>query len=228
MRRVDCEILAPKALSSPAANPRKGENVNPRPPALGPAAAYAHDHPPVRDINRDLQQKMSPGQRLADRVASVVGSWPFIIIQSTILAAWIAVNVYLVVMEQLHPGYLRAWDPYPFILLNLMLSFQAAYTGPVVMMSQNRQSEKDRMMAQSDYEVNQKAEEEIEVVMKHLVHQDRLILDAIARLEALQATPPVEAAAVRIEEILRRIEVSDRRVVEALERRRGGADRAGA
>ncbi|MBI1798165.1 MAG: DUF1003 domain-containing protein [Candidatus Eisenbacteria bacterium] len=171
---------------------------------------------------------MSPGQRLADRVASVVGSWPFIIIQSTILAAWIAVNVYLVVMEQLHPGYLRAWDPYPFILLNLMLSFQAAYTGPVVMMSQNRQSEKDRMMAQSDYEVNQKAEEEIEVVMKHLVHQDRLILDAIARLEALQATPPVEAAAVRIEEILRRIEVSDRRVVEALERRRGGADRAGA
>jgi len=91
--------------------------------------------------------------------------------------------------------------------MNLVLSFQAAYTGPVVMMSQNRQGEKDRLMAQHDYEINQKAEEELEVVMDHLEHQDRLILDAIARLEALQVTPPVREIADKLEEVLKRVEL---------------------
>jgi len=152
----------------------------------GPAAQYRHDHPPVRNINEVAAQSMTLGQRVADRVATAVGSWPFIIVQSLLLCLWMAVNIYLAVMMRSHPGFLKSWDPYPFILLNLVLSFQAAYTGPVVMMSQNRQNEKDRLAAQNDYEINKKAEEEIEVILKHLVHQDQLILEATKRIEELQ------------------------------------------
>src|SRR5207247_9265131 len=108
--------------------------------------------------------------------------------------------------------------PCPFRLLNLIVSVQAAYTGPVVMMSQNRQTEKDRLMAQHDYEINLKAEEELEVVMDHLEHQDRLILDAIARLEALQVTPPVREIADKLEEVLKRVELNDQRVIALLAR----------
>ena len=181
---------------------------------LGPAARYTHDHPPVRNVLHEHEKELSVGQRVADRVAAAVGSWPFIISQSIVLVAWIAANVYLAVMIRQHPGFLKAWDPYPFILLNLVLSFQAAYTGPVVMMSQNRQSEKDRLMAQNDYDVNQKAEQEICLIMEHLTHQDRLILDAIRRLEALQVTPPVKEIADKIDEILKRMEQNDQRITD--------------
>ena len=152
----------------------------------GPAARYRHDHPQVRSAVEVIAEKQTLGQRVADRVALVVGGWPFIIVQSVLLMFWMGFNVYLAIMEHTHPGFLRAWDPYPFILLNLVLSFQAAYTGPVVMMSQNRQSEKDRLTAQNDYQIDSKAEEEIKVIMEHLVHQDDMILDALARIEDLQ------------------------------------------
>jgi uncharacterized membrane protein len=82
-----------------------------------------------------------------------MGSWSFIIAQSVILAIWMALNV---------TAYVQHWDPYPFILLNLALSFQAAYSAPFIMMSQNRQAELDRNAARHDYEVNLKAELEIE------------------------------------------------------------------
>lgn len=95
------------------------------------------------------------GQRVADWVAATVGSWRFIIIQSVLLVIWIVLNV---------TGYVLQWDPYPFILLNLALSFQAAYTAPIIMMSQNRQSEVDRLHAEFDYRVNVKAELEIEAL----------------------------------------------------------------
>lgn len=98
---------------------------------------------------------LTPGERLADAVVATVGSWRFIIIQSSLLALWIMLNV---------TAYLHHWDPYPFILLNLMLSFQAAYTAPIIMMSQNRQSATDRQEAKHDYEVNLKAELEIELL----------------------------------------------------------------
>jgi uncharacterized membrane protein len=88
-------------------------------------------------------------------VAATVGSWRFIIIQSCLLAVWIALNA---------TGLLLKWDPYPFILLNLALSFQAAYTAPIIMMSQNRQSEIDRQHAEFDYRVNVKAELEIDAL----------------------------------------------------------------
>jgi uncharacterized membrane protein len=188
----------------------------------GPCAIYTHEHAPVQNVNVQHEKAMSVGQR-ADRVAAAVGSWPFIIIQSLLLTLWMSVNVYLVVMATLHPGFLKAWDPYPFILLNLVLSFQAAYTGPVVMMSQNRQSEKDRLAAEEDYLINQKAEEEIEVMMNHLVHQDTLIVDAIRRLEALQVTPPVQELATQIQDILVRLDAQDQRLLALLEKMENAA-----
>jgi len=110
------------------------------------------------------------GQRVADCVAATVGSWHFIIAQSVILALWIALNVVAIIAH---------WDPYPFILLNLILSFQAAYTAPIIMMSQNRQYEIDHRHAEHDYHVNVKAELEIE-----LLHQkiDMLREQEVARL----------------------------------------------
>jgi len=92
--------------------------------------------------------KLTAGQRVADTVAATMGSWTFIIIQSVILLIWIILNV---------TAYVQQWDPYPFILLNLALSFQAAYAAPFIMMSQNRQQDIDRQAAENDYKVNIKA-----------------------------------------------------------------------
>ncbi len=99
------------------------------------------------------------GAKIADWVAATMGSWKFIIIQSALFLIWVALNV---------TAYMRHWDPYPFILLNLVLSFQAAYAAPIIMMSQNRQAEIDRRAAQNDYSVNTKAELEIELLHQKL------------------------------------------------------------
>lgn len=159
----------------------------------GPAWLFRHDHPPVRNVNDMLAARLTVGQRVADRVTDALGSWPFIICQSLILAAWLGVNTYLALMATLHPDWLKAWDPYPFILLNLVLSFQAAYTGPVVMMSQNRAAARDRLQAQQDYEVNVKAEQELETVLAQLAHQEALLNEVLGRLRG-EAPPPAEAA----------------------------------
>ena len=90
------------------------------------------------------------------------------------LTIWITLNVI---------AWIEHWDPYPFILLNLALSFQAAYAAPIIMMSQNRQASKDRLMAEHDYNVNTKAEEELKSVMQHLEAQDDLMLAILHRLE---------------------------------------------
>ena len=135
---------------------------------------FKHQHPPVIDVNAVADERMTIGQRIADGVAATVGSWRFIIIQSCILAMWLALNI---------TGIVFRWDPYPFILLNLMLSFQAAYAAPFVMMSQNRQSEKDRLTAQNDYLINCKGEEEVRFLMDHLDHQDTVLLQLVKRIE---------------------------------------------
>jgi uncharacterized membrane protein len=106
----------------------------------------------ARNVAEEFEDHLTLGQRIADRVAETMGSWTFIIIQSTILVAWIVLNV---------TAWIKAWDLYPFILLNLGLSFQAAYAAPIIMMSQNRQAEKDRLQTRNDYEVDMKAEMEI-------------------------------------------------------------------
>lgn len=99
--------------------------------------------------------QLTHGQRIADQVAAMMGSWRFIIIQTSILVVWIVLNV---------TAFALHWDPYPFILLNLALSFQAAYAAPFIMMSQNRQQDIDRREAESDYRINIKAELEIELL----------------------------------------------------------------
>jgi uncharacterized membrane protein len=98
----------------------------------------------------------SVGERFADSVARVLGSWPFIIAQTVFVIIWMMLNVV---------GWVRHWDAYPFILLNLLFSVQAAYAAPVIMMSQNRQADRDRFQAQADYTTNVKSETEIEQLM---------------------------------------------------------------
>lgn len=135
---------------------------------------HSHRHPPVININKIHAEKLTTGERIADKLAAVMGSWPFIIVQSVLLAIWIALNV---------AAYIHHWDPYPFILLNLALSFQAAYAAPVTMMPQNRQAAKNRLMAEQDYEVNLKAEDELKSIMMHLEQQDEVMLDMLRRME---------------------------------------------
>ncbi|HEX8905546.1 MAG TPA: DUF1003 domain-containing protein [Longimicrobiaceae bacterium] len=127
---------------------------------------FQHDHPPVVNVNEVEQEQLTRGQRIADAVAARMGSWGFIITQSLILAVWFVLNTVAMV---------RHWDPYPFILMNLVLSTQAAYAAPIIMMSQNRQAEHDRLLAQNDFEVNRKAEIEVAAVLEHLAAQDRAL-----------------------------------------------------
>ena len=136
---------------------------------------FKHDHPAVINVNEVADERLTLGQRIADGVASTMGSWKFIITQSIVLASWITLNVIALVNH---------WDPYPFILLNLMLSFEAAYAAPFIMMSQNRQADKDRLMAESDYHCNIKGEVEIRNTMDHLDHQDSVIVQILQRMEA--------------------------------------------
>ncbi|WP_421759516.1 DUF1003 domain-containing protein [Devosia sp.] len=126
----------------------------------------------LRHINPD-QLPRTTGEFLADRIAAIMGSWRFIIVQSALLALWIALNII---------AWVQHWDPYPFILLNLVLSFQAAFTAPVLMMAQNRQSAIDRQKAQLDYDVNLRAELDIEALHEKI---DLLRQEDITRLVGL-------------------------------------------
>lgn len=105
------------------------------------------------------EEQKSLADKAADFVANMVGSWTFILVQLGFIVAWIIANL---------TGILMRWDPYPFILLNLMMSFQAAFTAPIIMMSQNRQNDIDRERAKKDLEVNIKAEQEIEDIQAKL------------------------------------------------------------
>ena len=113
------------------------------------------------------------GQNIADAVAATMGSWRFIIIQSIILAVWVVLNVM---------AFIGHWDPYPFILLNLALSFQAAYAAPFIMISQNRQAERDRFQAEEDYRTNVEAEHRIEALQTSLAALEVNKLDRIIEL----------------------------------------------
>ena len=107
-----------------------------------------------QNVNALHEEQLTLGQRLADGLADVAGSWSFILTFLGLIAVWIGVNSFLLLTQP--------WDPYPFILLNLVLSLVAGLQAPVIMMSQNRQESKDRIRAEHDYEVNLKAEMEIE------------------------------------------------------------------
>jgi uncharacterized membrane protein len=137
----------------------------------------------LRNLRKGLRQggkiqkpaeQLTVGQKVADKVAATMGSWPFIIVQSAILFVWIVLNV---------TAFINKWDPYPFILLNLALSFQAAYAAPFIMMSQNRQQDIDRKEAENDHQINVKAELEIE-----LLHEK---VDALRQKEVLMLTQAI-------------------------------------
>ena len=109
----------------------------------------------ARNVAQDISEKMTFGQRLADKVAGFGGSWTFISIFAVVLVLWILLNSFVLIT------YNKSFDPYPYILLNLFLSMIAAIQAPIILMSQNRQAYKDRLSAEHDYEVNLKAEIEI-------------------------------------------------------------------
>lgn len=109
-------------------------------------------HKKTKDSHPVEKQKLTLGQRAADTVTLLVGSWIFIILLFIFMAVWMFLNSLMLIYK---------WDPYPFILLNFVLSCLAAVQAPIILMSQNRQAEKDRITAKYDYQVNRKAEREI-------------------------------------------------------------------
>ena len=131
------------------------------------------------------------GTRIADKVTATVGSWRFIIIQSTVIFLWITYNVASSSNDLILFGNLfKPFDPFPFIFLNLALSFQAAYTAPIIMMSQNSVAERDRKKVDEDYRVNILAENEIETILTSLVALNTEIVkhrDIKEDLKVLQA-----------------------------------------
>lgn len=131
------------------------------------------------NVEEDIAEKITVGQRVADKIASFGGSWTFIILFFSLLLLWMLVNVWFLSS--------KPFDPYPFILLNLILSCLAAIQAPIIMMSQNRQGEKDRRRSEHDYKVNLKAEIEIRLLhekVDHLiVHQNSRLLE-IQQLQA--------------------------------------------
>ena len=112
-----------------------------------------------KNWHQEHNEALGFGSRLADWVANGMGSWRFIIVQTILVLLWMGLNLV---------GYFYHWDAYPFILLNLLFSTQAAYAAPIIMMSQNRQSQRDRIQAQADYQTNLDAKVEIEALATKL------------------------------------------------------------
>lgn len=136
---------------------------------------FKHEqHTPIVNVNDVADDRLTFGQKVADKVASSMGSWKFIISQATIMAIWVIINAVNLFYH---------FDAYPFILLNLAMSAQAAFATPLIMMSQNRQATKDRLTAENDYKTDVKGEEEICHIMEHLDHQDTLIIQMVQHIE---------------------------------------------
>jgi len=144
-----------------------------------------------RNVNEIEEEQMTWGQRVADKVADTIGSWRFIVTQTVILTIWIILNVTLRRDQR--------WDIYPFILLNLVLSFQSAYSGPVIMMSQNRQSLKDRLAAEVDHDVNTKAELEINNLMRRMNELETSIQENQVELKELLGGTKKKSAGTKVQ-----------------------------
>jgi uncharacterized membrane protein len=133
--------------------------------------------PPIPNTNELIEQQTTRGDRASDWVASHIGSWSFIVGQTILLIIWAILNT---------TAYVQHWDPYPFILMNLVMSLQAAFTAPIIMMSQNRQADKDRIEAQLDFLVNTRTEEKVEYILAHLQAQNEALIALHERLEHMQ------------------------------------------
>jgi len=135
---------------------------------------HQHDHPPVRDLNREVERRLTFADRVADDFSRLVGSWYFVLAQAGIMVLWVLLNA----LNLIHP-----WDKYPFQFLNFILSLEAAVWVSVVLMGVNRIADRDRLRAQHEYELNVKAEEELKALMNHLMHQDEILLQIVNRLD---------------------------------------------
>src|SRR5438093_11488956 len=152
---------------------------------------HQHDHPPVRDLNREIERRRTFADRVADDFARLVGSWVFVLVQIGMMVVWVGSNV----VKRLH-----AWDRYPFQFLNFIVSLEAALWVSVVLMALQRSADRDRLRAQQDYELNVKAEEELKALMNHLMHQDEILLQIVNRLD--RGDREMKRLARRLEEAL--------------------------
>ncbi|HKF16968.1 MAG TPA: DUF1003 domain-containing protein [Candidatus Dormibacteraeota bacterium] len=135
---------------------------------------HQHDHPPVRDLNRESDRRMRLPQRVADDLGRVVGSWTFVFVQVLVTGSWLILNI---------AAQTNHWDSYPFLLLNLVVTFENALWASLVLMALNRAAGRDRLRAQQDYEQQVKVEEEVRSLMSHLEEQDELLMQVVQRLD---------------------------------------------
>jgi uncharacterized membrane protein len=152
---------------------------------------HQHDHPPVRDLNRDEERRLTFADRVAQDFGRLVGSWAFLLTQLGIMVVWVGLNAF----NLIHP-----WDSYPFLFLNFVLSLEAALWVSVVLMALNRLAERDRLRAQQEYELNVKGEEELKALMNHLMHQDEILLQIVNRLD--RGDREMKRLARRLEEMI--------------------------
>lgn len=130
-----------------------------------------------KDVNLIHENKLTVGQRAADKISGFVGSWTFIIIAISLIILWVIINIAYII---------KPFDPYPFILLNLFLSCTAAIQAPIIMMAQNREEEKDRIKAKNDYKINLKSEiivEDLHLKVDEIMENQKLILEKLNALE---------------------------------------------
>ncbi|HEY6115845.1 MAG TPA: DUF1003 domain-containing protein [Candidatus Dormibacteraeota bacterium] len=152
---------------------------------------HQHDHPPVRDLNREVERRQTFSDRVADDFARLVGSWVFVLVQLGIMVIWLGLNAF---------NLIRPWDRYPFMLLNFVLSLEATVWVSVALMALNRIADRDRLRSQQEYELNVKAEEELKALMNHLMHQDEILLQIVNRLD--RGDLEMKRVARRLEEMI--------------------------
>jgi uncharacterized membrane protein len=137
---------------------------------------HQHEHPPVRDLNREADRRTRGPQRIAEDFSRLIGTWTFVILQLLLTAAWLALNLV---------ARFNHWDPYPFQLLNLVMSAEAVLAAAIVLMAIGRLMERDRVRAQGQYEVDVKQEEEMRMLMHHMEVQDQVMLQILQILHRL-------------------------------------------
>jgi uncharacterized membrane protein len=184
---------------------KQGRNM---PNRRKPAASSCSEHHSVTELTQQnveaiakmqlaANERRTFGERVADGVAQAVGSWPFIIVQTILLAAWVVVNVV---------AWIEHWDPYPFILLNLLLSFQAAYASPIIMMSQNRQAKINERRNHLDLQINLLAEQEITEILKLLHKLCKKLEIPVGDQHAIEALEQATEPEHLIDQIVREVE----------------------
>ncbi|HZQ48966.1 MAG TPA: DUF1003 domain-containing protein [Candidatus Dormibacteraeota bacterium] len=159
---------------------------------------HQHDHPPVRDLNRETDRRQTLSDRIAGDFSRLIGSWVFVLAQIGVMVVWVVLNAI---------SALAHWDGYPYQFLNFLLSLEAAVWASLVLMSLNRMYDRDRLRAQHDYELDVKTEEETKALMNHLMHQDEILLQVLNRLDRSDR---------EMKRLLRRLESGDAAAAESV------------